>query len=425
MKILLLTAALLISSLVLFSCKKDNPLPPGEQPQISLTLEDTSCTEAWIKLTTANISLPAEVILMQDDSVTQVISLNSSDTLLYVDTLLPNHTYNFHTTIQTYNISSNVVNVTTMDTTSHNFTFQTWTFGGEAGSCTLYDVAIIDENNIWAVGEIYLLDSTGVPDPNAYNAVHWDGNQWELKRIRTNACGGVVYPPIQAIFAFSADDILFAHIDGSITHYDGIAFRNDCSLITQLNGSANKIWGTSRYDYYAVSGNGFIAHYQNGQWSRIESGTTTTIQDIWGSENLILCAVSNVASPGDRKILEVTSNQVTDFLWNTDRRVHSIWFKNKYAIYTSGGGVFSLKDGIHWNEITEIPLYYSESIRGENYNNIWVTGDFGLLAHYNGFTWKVFNGPAADIYYACAVKGNTTIFVGTKGGKAIVSQAYN
>ncbi len=44
-----------------------------------------------------------------------------------------------------------------MDTTSHNFTWQTCTFGEHSNS-VLYDVAIIDENNIWAVGEIYMND---------------------------------------------------------------------------------------------------------------------------------------------------------------------------------------------------------------------------------------------------------------------------
>ena len=44
------------------------------------------------------------------------------------------------------------------DTTSHNFTWETWTFG-EHSSSVLNDVAIIDENNIWAVGEIYMNDS--------------------------------------------------------------------------------------------------------------------------------------------------------------------------------------------------------------------------------------------------------------------------
>lgn len=66
----------------------------------------------------------------------------------------------------------------TIDTTSHNFNFQTWRFG-EHSSSTLYDVAIIDENNIWAVGEIYLNDSTGQPDPMPYNAIQWNGIQWQ------------------------------------------------------------------------------------------------------------------------------------------------------------------------------------------------------------------------------------------------------
>jgi hypothetical protein len=68
-----------------------------------------------------------------------------------------------------------------IDTTSHVIN---WTIDeiGEYGSI-LRDVAIIDENNIWAVGEIYLKDTLGNPDPKAYNAVHWDGSKWQLKRI--------------------------------------------------------------------------------------------------------------------------------------------------------------------------------------------------------------------------------------------------
>jgi len=68
------------------------------------------------------------------------------------------------------------------DTTSHNFKWQKFTFGQHSSSA-LYDVAIIDENNIWAVGEIYTNDTLGNPDPYAYNALHWDGIKWEVKKI--------------------------------------------------------------------------------------------------------------------------------------------------------------------------------------------------------------------------------------------------
>ena len=95
--------------------------------------------------------------------------------------ILSNHT----------DIQSEAVTVTTMDTTSHNFTWQTFTFGGQGGSSTLFDVAIINENDIWAVGEMYVYDSTGAPV--LYNAVHWDGSKWELKRIKYfGQCSAVV-----------------------------------------------------------------------------------------------------------------------------------------------------------------------------------------------------------------------------------------
>ncbi len=57
------------------------------------------------------------------------------------------------------------------DTTSHNFEWQI-TYLGEGASSYLKDVAIIDENNIWSVGEIYLKDSTGQYIHPPYNGVH-------------------------------------------------------------------------------------------------------------------------------------------------------------------------------------------------------------------------------------------------------------
>jgi hypothetical protein len=427
MKIALLSAVLLFSSFMLLSCKKDNPIPPGEQPQISLTLEDASCTEAWIKLTTANISLPAEVALFKDDNAVGTISLTKADTLIYLDSLLPNHTYKYQSVIQSAGQKSNLLDVTTMDTTSHNFTWQSWTFGGQAGSCTLYDVAIINENDIWAVGEIYLPDTTGVPDPNAYNAVHWDGSQWGLKRIKTNACGGVEYPPIKAIFAFSSDNILFAHIDGSITHYNGIKFTNDCSLITQLDGSANKIWGISQNDYYVVSGNGFIAHYQNGQWSRIESGTDLNINDVWGDYDELksvyeinMIAAHHFEGP-ERKILTIKNNVIEELptINIADGGLDAIWFKSQRKYFVVGNGIYSkmnISDSNSWNaSLDSLTPYYCYAVRGTALNNIFICGSFGESLHFNGRSWKSFRttpGFYNTEFYDLAIKGELVVLVG-------------
>ncbi|MDP2364122.1 MAG: hypothetical protein Q8M94_10165, partial [Ignavibacteria bacterium] len=152
-----------------FSCnttEPPDPPPPVIKPTLTIALDDTSCTEAWLQLTTKDLKLPAELTLKQynptGDSVTQTFSLSTADTLLYIDSLLPNQSYKFKVVQNTTHHpqpTTNLLTVTTMDTTSHNFTFESWTFG-TIGSSVLYDVAIINENNIWAVGEIMIADTS-------------------------------------------------------------------------------------------------------------------------------------------------------------------------------------------------------------------------------------------------------------------------
>ena len=429
MKILLLSAALMIiSSLILCSCKKDNPIPPGDQPQLNLTLEDTSCTEAWIKLSAANISLPAEVILRQDDSVTQVISLNSADTLLYINSLLPNHTYKFQSTIQANNQTSNPLNVTTMDTTSHNFTFETFTFGGTAGSSILYDVAIINENDIWAVGEIYVADSSQ-NGYTMYNAVHWDGNSWTTKRIQTIFRGNVITVPLTGVFTFSTTDIWMV---GSLPiHGDGNNWiMYDLRTTVDPSLSLAKAWGKSTDDMYFVGNSGSIAHYQNGQWSRIESGTDLNFLDIYGSidpntngqEILAVCTRNN---PLGKAILKIDGNSATQISsvpiqWE----LYSCWFISNRHYYVVGDGIYEkqILTEPNWKDNGfDITHYATTSIRGYGFNNVFVVGAFGEFLHFNGFTWKSYLPELGIIngsYGSVGIKGNLVAVTGFESAKA-------
>ena len=89
-----------ILSVFLATCNSiEPPPPPPDEPTLTLELDDVQCTEAWIELTTTNLTLPAELILKQinptGDTLSQVSILNTQDSLLYIDSLLPNQTYNF------------------------------------------------------------------------------------------------------------------------------------------------------------------------------------------------------------------------------------------------------------------------------------------------------------------------------------------
>ena len=89
---------LLFVLLLLTSCNTTGP--GGEKSNAVLSIADVSCTEAWLQLTTTNIQLPTTVTLTQDGKTRETVNLTTADTILYVDSLLPNQTYSFHSVIQ-------------------------------------------------------------------------------------------------------------------------------------------------------------------------------------------------------------------------------------------------------------------------------------------------------------------------------------
>jgi hypothetical protein len=415
---------LFIFIILQLSCNTTEPPPP--EKTITLSLEDASSIESWINLTTSNLQLPTTITLKQNNQTGSTINLENTDSLLYIDSLLPNTTYNFQASTQSSNqsIISNELTITTMDTTSHNFTWQTWTFGDNMSN-TLDDVAIIDENNIWVVGEIYLNDSLGQIDPHAYNAVHWDGNIWQPQRITVEFRENMITPPLEGIFAFSGIDIWVVGslpIQGDGTNWT----MYDLRTTVDPNLSLSKGWGSNTNNMYFVGRSGSIAHYNGVGWQKIESGTDVDIQDIWGitnstSEPLILCAASNVLEPGEHKILSInTNNQIESIGWVSDRRIHSTWFIGNSKLYACGAGVFIRSDGINWVEQTELPLTFTRRIRGTANNDVFVAGDFGFVAHYNGRSWKDYPEVSVALFYSMDYKGNILVAVGERDGKGVV-----
>ncbi|GAB4287691.1 MAG: hypothetical protein Kow0098_04610 [Ignavibacteriaceae bacterium] len=426
---MLLRAVILITTGII-SCNTTNPPTPPGQPKAEITLEfeDVSCTEAWITLTTKNLQLPTTVTLYKD-TVGQTISLSTADTVIYVDSLLPNQTYTFHTTIQSSSYASNEITVTTMDTTSHDFTFETYTFGGTAGSSALYDVAIIDENNIWAVGEIYVADASQ-NGYTMYNAVHWDGSEWELKTIPFLFQGDSFYNPIYAVFAFGPDDIWFGI--GNLIYWDGLRYM-PIEISSVFPSLVNKIWGTSSNDLYVVGNEGNIAHYEDGVWSKIESGTDLNINDIWGDYNEktgeweILAVASNKFFNEGKSLLKIGGLITTEL--NTEGlpwSVSSVWFKAEKKYLIGGDGLFFNKMlNESWNKDTTFIPIYKDRIRGTDVNDIVVSGSNGLFSHFNGFKWKHYTNNELPYFsgrlLSSDLKDDVSTAVGWKDTQAIIT----
>ena len=324
------------------------------------------------------------------------------------------------------------VNGNGQDTTSDNFSWQTWTFG-EHSSSRLNDVAIISENNIWAVGEIYLNDSLGQPDPQAYNAVHWDGAEWNLKKIIVEFRGNFITPPLEGIFTFSNNDIWLV---GSLPIYgDGNSWiMYDLRATLDPNISLSKAWGVSSNEIYFVGRGGSVAYYNGASLQKIESGTDLDIHDIWGNidnrtgERTIL-AVASFQNYGRALDLLKIDGTVAKKLDTTGLHVnqHSIWFANNNKVYVVGNGVY-YKDNIMttgWQLDDTHPLIYKERIRGTISNDIFIVGDFGLVSHFNGAIWKHYTvnelPNLLGNYYSVVLKSNIMVAVGQMNdGQAII-----
>jgi hypothetical protein len=452
MKRVIICLLVISLGLLLKSCNTVDP-PPGDKPTLTLKLEDVSCTEAWIELTTTNLQLPATITLKQinpnGDTLSQVSILNTKDSLLYIDSLLPNQSY---TLIASHSsaigglsgISSNELSVTTMDTTSHEFTYEAYVFGGQYQSSILFDVAIVSENSIWAVGEIYLLDSIG--HSIRYNAAHWDGTEWKLYRIMFYTFCGQQHQnayPASSIIAFSEEEMWIAMKGDQIAKIEnGIQTQTLC---LPWSFSISKIWGRSSDDLYVVGSNGNIARYFNGSWRRIFSGTTLGLTDIYGNENGEIYACGGNLSTGQGIVLKINSNNTVTkiidsyyygsgfdstklFVSQLYGPLSCVWIDEYGNLITAGNFIFRYKKS-KWNYAPGIFANYIgagqftrrgyvHGIDGNKMNDFCFIGEYGTVQHYNGYTaiqiGEQFNYQSEYDYYGVDMKNDCIVVVGRK-----------
>ena len=445
MKFIIVFSFSLLFLVTFISCDANEPLPQGA---VGLTLEDVSCTEAWMTLTAGNLSNTAYIRVTGNGKLLETLDVNSVKTTLYFDTLQPNTTYEFQafSSQRGEEIVGNKLQFTTLDTTSHNFTWQTIEFGEIINQSHLFDVAIINENNIWAVGEIYMNDSLG--QSIRYNAVHWDGSDWELKRIYYyGTCSAVTYPPLTAICTFDENNIVVTN-GGSIGWFNGTTINLDCRVSPLLTGSINKMWGSSSNDLYAVGSNGNIAHYQNGSWAKIESGTDLVLSDITVNNlgEIFICGGN--PSLGTGTILKSSNgNNFSTFVEGANipesqlfnpklyGSFSSIWVDQNNTLYSGGNILFQNKFG-KWSYVKSLPenfiggnpgVYYRgyiTKVRGNVSNDMWIIGDRNTVRHFNGVSWQQIGLPydpqSPIVWRSMSINDKAKVIVGNNSRKAII-----
>jgi hypothetical protein len=290
-------------------------------------------------------------------------------------------------------------------------------------------VTIIHDSLAYAVGEIYLSDSTGQVDENPYNLLRWNGHRWQFLRVLFYGYCGLPYTwpaPADAVLAFGESDILIASSSQvarwTIDHQAGLG----CVPL-----SINRLWGKSLTSLYAVGGGGRIALYDGTSWQLLESGITTPVYDIWGSSKktdgdleILAIASSDLSANGGTQLLSVRGATVTLIpISGIPASMRSVWFSGTRRYFLAGDGLFSsLSSPTDWLRVGSYPNYYITTIRGTGVDDVFLVGAFGLIVHFNGSTWADYlndvslpSGGLADV----AIKDDLVIAVGGNGEKGI------
>ncbi len=282
-----------------------------------------------------------------------------------------------------------------IDTTSHYFVWEIDTIGF---SGTLKDIFIIEDNNMWVVGDIRI-------DNEIYGAAIWDGDKWDLMKLEAN--GSNILP--RGVWAFSENDIWLA--SGSIYHWNGNETTLKWLRDITTEETIEKIWAFSSNNIFFVGNKGTIIHYDGNDFNRMESGTEVDLLDIWGVSASDIWVSGK--ETGGSVILHYNGSEWDKFYeWDTNLdeytlptdsillTISSNWtnLSNDSLVAVGGWGVFHVSKETkrsrwvferRWDVEESLPGYPLK-VRGNAWNNIFVCGTRNTILHYNGRSWHHF-----------------------------------
>ncbi len=443
----LLQRLLLLATLATlsFSCRS-SPTGPHVTGNVEVSADYVACTEVWLKIAFSDQQAATSggtYKITRDSATVLTGSFSGADTTVIDTTTQPNMTYTYQACKLVNGKVSELsipVQVTTLDTTSNDFTWQIYTFGGTAGSSILKDVAIINDSDIWAVGDIAVKDSS-VNGYSVYNLARWDGRKWSLNQVMFPLCdpngNQQNLQPFECygVLALSDSDVWLS-AGGSLVHWQAGSSQPLCFSLGYGMRALGRMSGAEKH-LYIVGTNGFAAYNDGYVWQQLSAVTGLDIDDIWGvsdsaaGQSQVLAVASDQFTDNGVAVLQLSGTQTsmlrTAGLPSTS--IVGVWSVSGREWYVCGDGLYKSRDlNRPWEQVKDIPSIYTEAIRGTGSNDIFVVGDFGLVLHFNGSAWTNLTPQVSvpnSVLYAVAVKGNTIVAVGQTlsglvGGAALV-----
>ena len=428
MSIILLLTAIFFA----MSCRE---CPTESENNIDLIVKDIFCTSVVLKIRLPYSGAVNTFALDRNDSTVATYTCSEDDTLIIDEGLTPATKYLYSVRFLKdgkTKSESDPVAVHTMNITSHDISY--WDIDTLGISGGIYDLWIVSDDNIWAVGQIIAEDPDSSFDGSGeewFNAAHWDGEKWNLIRILNTAT-------LYSIWYFSESDIWVS--SGFPKHWDGQQWTmyhfQDMGLGIEV--STEHIWASSPNNVYFVGWKGSIVHYNGSNFTKMESGTTCKLEDVWGIDGNHIWAVGT-ESDNSRSVILFYNGKTWNTLHDTNNErkcwSNSVWTDNPYLLFLNGGSGRYLFDLMQekLSKYESAGRWFGYDIYGTAYNDIFASTAGSEMLHYNGSTWYLYPEVKAqfeDYFRIRAVKANDEIVVASGyyytgiGGLPIIIRGY-
>ncbi len=219
-------------------------------------------------------------------------------------------------------------------------------------------------------------------------AVRWTSLNPQVVTIDSLTGGAMALRAGQATVAARA---------GSITAYALVTARSIGGGAVSLwvatpsgtTSALNDVWGSSASNVFAVGRDGTILHYDGTAWSAM-SGTATsdTLRGVWGSSPSDVFAVGR-----NGRVLHYTGSGSWSAMAGIDPadQLFAVWGSSPRDVFAAGasasGGLVYHYDGTAWTKLTVPAAGSLRGLWGSAANDVWATGAGGVILHYDGVSW--------------------------------------
>lgn len=438
MKNKMLYLIILLSTLL--GCESST-MPPSKPSPFTLSAENVSCTDVWLKISLNNVTLPKNIFMRRSDSDSyNVYHIWAKDTLLHFMGLIPGREYSYWYYIgDNYDLpkddlknSSNVLVVKTLDTTSYNFTWKIDSIGSTQS--LVNGIWGSSSNEVWAVGKFYSKNYW-----TSYIA-RYNGNGWSemYPDLFGDPVRGLQAGNLNGIYGISRDKIWVVgngHDTNPFTKKDSTwAFAAFWNVNKWEDISPRSfllpLWAVWAYDeknVWAVGPLGTILYYNGKTWTQQYSNAGYLLFDIHGTDpaNLYAVGSDNSYSSGILLKFDGTGWQKVQTSWYGDRiPFQSVWVESEKSVWVAGIGILiNGNGGDDWNE--HWVKNGLRKVRGLAVNDIFTCGDNGTIGHFNGKSLNMNRNifPDQDVFYVCGIMAfKDKVFFAGQGGNGFMNR---